>query len=298
MSAPSAAEPRRDYLAYASMLAATSLWASAFIAMKYVLESFHPITMVFLRMAVASAFCLLLFPLARPRVNYRPDDWKWILAMVLCEPCFYFIFEAYALKYTSASQAGMLVATMPVFVGLGAWIVLKEKLAPIVWAGCAIAIIGVIWLNLGAVADQHAPRPVLGNTLELIAMLFGGGYAVCVRRLSANYSPVFLTSMQVWGGLIFFAPGLLLPGAGIPWDAPRAAWLAIIYLGLLMSFAAYSLYNFSLKRLPAGQVSVYLNLIPVFTLLMGMVILGERLTPMQYLASALVLGGVIISQRR
>lgn len=291
-------ESKPDYLAYGAMLAATLLWASAYIAMKYALRSFHPITMVFLRMAVASAFCLVLVPVVKLRVNYQPGDWKWLAAMVLCEPCLYFIFEGYALKYTSASQAGMLVSTMPVFVGLGAWIVLKEKLAPIVWAGCILAIAGVVWLNIGAVADAHAPRPILGNSLELIAMLFGGGYAVCVRRLSANYSAVFLTSMQVWGGFIFFLPGLLLPGAGIPWEAPLAAWLSVIYMGLFMSFGAYSLYNFSLKRMPAGKVSVYLNLIPVFTLAMGMIILGERLTPMQYAASAIVLLGVIVSQRK
>lgn len=287
-----------DYLAYSSMVCATLLWASAYIVMKYTLRNFHPITMVFLRMAVASVFCLAIIPLVKIRVNYQSGDWRWLAALALCEPCFYFIFEAYAIKYTSASQAGMLVATMPLFVGLGAWLVLKEKLAPIVWAGCAIAIVGVIWLNIGAVADEHAPRPILGNSLELIAMIFGGGYAVCARRLSTNYSPVFITSVQVWSGFIFFLPGLLLPGAGIPSDAPLSAWLGVIYMGLFMNFGAYSLYNLSLKRMPAGKASVYLNLIPVFTLIMGVVILGERLTLMQYAASALVLAGVLISQRR
>ena len=288
----------KNYPAYAAMLGATLLWGSGYIVMKYVLRSFHPMTAVFLRMAVASIFCLAIIPIVKIRASYQPGDWKWLLVMVLCEPCLYFIFEGYALRYTSASQAGMLVATMPLFVGLGAWLALKEKLAPIVWMGCVLAVAGVVWLNLGAVASEHAPRPILGNCLELIAMIFGGGYAVCVRRLSVNYCPIFLTSVQVWAGAIFFFPGIFLPGGAIPVDAPLLAYAGIAYMGLCMSFVAYSLYNFSLERLPAGQASIYLNLIPVFTLVMGMIILGERLTLMQYAASALVLGGVIISQRR
>lgn len=291
-------EGNPDYRAYAAMLVATLLWASAYVAIKYVLRDFTPLTIIFLRMCVASAFCLVFIPLVKVRVAYQPGDWRWLLAMVLCEPCLYFIFEGYALKFTSASQAGMLIATMPVFVGLGAWIALKEKLSRMVWAGCILAIAGVIWLNLGAVADEHAPRPILGNSLELVAMLFGGGYAVCVRRLSSNYSPVFLTAVQAWGGFLFFLPLALSPLGGFPKDAPLSSWLSIAYLGLFMSFGAYSLYNYSLKRMPAAKVSIYLNLIPVFTLAFGMLILGERLTPMQYIASALVLGGVIISQRR
>lgn len=288
----------KNYAAYASMLGATLLWGSGYIVMKYILRSFHPMTVVFLRMSVASVFCLAIIPIVKIRISYQPGDWKWLLVMVLCEPCLYFIFEGYALRYTSASQAGMLVATMPMFVGMGAWLVLKEKLAPIAWAGCALAVLGVIWLNIGAVASEYAPRPIFGNCLQLIAMSFGGGYAVCVRKLSANYSPIFITSLQVWAGAIFFFPGLFLPGGGIPQGAPLLAFAGIAYLGLAMSFVAYSLYNFSLERMPAAQASVYLNLIPVFTLVFSMIILGERLSGTQILASVLVLGGVIISQRK
>ncbi len=77
-----------------------------------------------------------------------------------------------------------------------------------------------------------------------------------------------------------------------------AGWLSVTYLGIGVSLGAYGLYNFSITRMPAAKASMYMNLIPVFTLIFGMIILGERLTPMQWLASALVLGGVIISQSR
>lgn len=291
-------ETPRDYHAYAAMFCACLLWGSAYITTKYILRVFEPVTVIFLRMSVASLCCIVLVPLFRIRVNYQAGDWKWFLLMVLCEPGLYFLFESHALTYTSASQAGMLVATIPIFVGIGAGIFLKENLPRQAWIGCLVAAAGVIWLNAGAVADEHAPRPILGNSLELIAMVFGSAFAICARRLSRNYSPLFLTAVQAWGGFLFFLPLVLSPIGGFPSDAPISSWLCTVYLGLAISVGAYGLYNYSFKRLPAGQVSIYLNLIPVFTLGLGMLVLGERLTMPQYLACALVLGGVIISQRR
>ena len=74
--------------------------------------------------------------------------------------------------------------------------------------------------------------------------------------------------------------------------------LSVVYLGTCISLGAYGLYNFGVSRLPAGQASAFINLIPVITLLMGRVLLGDQLTPQQYAASALVLVGVLLSQGR
>ena len=110
---------------------------------------------------------------------------------------------------------------------------------------------------------------------------------------------MFITAVQAWAGVVFFFPALFLPGMGLPQGgATPLAWASIVYLGLGVSVGAYSLYGFSISRMPAARASMFMNLIPVFTLIFSMIILGERLAPSQYMASALVLGGVLISQRR
>ncbi len=72
--------------------------------------------------------------------------------------------------------------------------------------------------------------------------------------------------------------------------------LAVIYLGAGITLGAYGLYNYALSQLPAGRVSVFINLIPVFTVMLGFMLLGERFTPTQFAASILILTGVIVSQ--
>jgi drug/metabolite transporter (DMT)-like permease len=74
--------------------------------------------------------------------------------------------------------------------------------------------------------------------------------------------------------------------------------MAVIYLGAVITLGAYGLYNFGLKHIPASQASAYVNLIPVFSVLMGWMMLGESFTGTQCLATVLVMAGVYISQRR
>lgn len=72
--------------------------------------------------------------------------------------------------------------------------------------------------------------------------------------------------------------------------------LALIYLGTLVTFIAYGLYNFGVSRIPVSQASAYINLIPVFAVILGFTILGERFTNQQYLATLVVFTGVVVSQ--
>lgn len=288
----------RDYSGIVAAFFATILWGGAYVAMKFSLQVFHPMSMIFLRLAIAAIICLPFFPAIIKGQNYIKGDWRFFLLLILCEPCLYFIFEGYALKYTSASQAGMLVSTLPICVGIFGYFLLKEKISRTGWAGCLIAISGAVWLSMAAVADEHAPDPVFGNFLEFCAMVFASLYAVCVRHLATNYSAVFITALQACGGALFFLPVMFIPGMGLPENIPLSGWLSVLYLGVGISIGAYGLYNFSITRMPAAKASMYMNLIPVFTLLFGMLILGERLTGPQWFASALVLGGVVISQSR
>lgn len=281
-----------------ALLLSALLWASSYIVMKWVLDYFHPVGMTALRMLLAGGCFLFFIPLFRGNVSYKRGDWKWFLLMAAGEPCLYFLFETYALTLTTASQAGAVAAILPVFVALGAAITLKEHMSRSGWIGAGLSIAGVLWLSLAAESSEKAPAPLLGNFLEACAMLFAAVYSLCSRRLSRTYPPLFITAVQSWIGALFFFPALFVPGVGLPRNVPPLAWAGLIYLGAFISLAAYGLYNFGLSRLKAGNASLYINLIPVFALIMGMVILGERLTLQQYPACALVLAGLFISQRR
>jgi len=289
-------DTRRRLPAFCLILAML-LWASSFVALKLAFRGYHPMQVIFGRMFIAS-LCFLPFLPSFRKINWRKRDLKFLLVMAICEPCLYFLFEARALELTSASQAGMITAILPLLVAILAWSVLREKISRRTLAGFSLAICGALWLSLAGEASEAAPNPLLGNFFEFLAMICAAGYTVSLKHLSANYPPLFLTAFQAFLGSLFFFPFLLLPGVGFPMSLEAGPALATIYLGTVITFGAYACYNFGVSRIPASQAAGYINLIPVFSVLLGMLILGETLNVSQWLACGLVFGGVWLSSRR
>lgn len=287
-------EKTRRLLPVFCLILAMLLWASSFVALKLAFRGYHPMQVIFGRMIIASIFFVPFIPAFR-KLNWRRRDIKYLLIMAICEPCLYFIFEAKALELTSASQAGMITAMLPLLVAMLAWACLKERISRQSLLGFSLAICGAIWLSLASETSSNAPQPLLGNFYEFLAMVCAAGYTVSLKHLTTNYPPLFLTAFQAFLGSLFFFPFLLLPDIGLPagWETVPA--LSVIYLGTFITFGAYGCYNFSVSRIPASQAAGYVNLIPVFGVVLGMLILGDSLNFWQWLACGVVFCGVWLS---
>jgi len=278
----------------ACLVLAMALWGSSFVALKVAFAELPPLWVIFARMALGSLVFLAAWRW-RGRMAYRAGDWKYLLGLAVCEPCLYFIFEALALQNTSASQAGMITALLPLLVAVGAFIFLRERISHANLAGFVLAVLGAVWLSLASEADVHAPAPLLGNFFEFLAMLCAMGYVLILKFLSERYSAFLLTAMQAFVGALFFLP-VAAWSAPLPTMISLTGLVAVVYLGVLITVGAYGLYNFAVSRLPASQATAFVNLIPFFTLLIAALTLGERLNMQQLLAAGLVFAGVALSQ--
>lgn len=277
-----------------ALLVAMVLWGSSFVALKYGFQEMHPLLIIFGRMAVAS-LCFLPFSRSFFRMGLRRHHLLPLVTMCLCEPCFYFLFESAALVHTTASQAAMITTMLPLMVAISAGFFLGERIAVRTVFGFTIAATGAMWLSISAKETAQAPNPMLGNFLEFMAMICAAGYTILMKRLSKELHPFFLTGIQAFVGTFFFLPVLLIPSVQ---DTCLSfnGWIVILYLGTVVSVGAYGLYNFGISRIPAGQASAFVNLIPVFTIIISFLVLDERLTSWQWLASGLVMTGVFLSQ--
>ena len=278
-----------------SLLAATLLWGSSFIALKWAFMYYDPMVIIFGRMVVASTGFALFHRYLGGNVRQK-GDLLLLMTMALCEPCLYFVFEAMALQRTTASQAGMITAMFPLLVALGAHIFLKEKIRSWAVAGFIVATVGVFILSLSGSPSSEAPDPVTGNILELMAMVSSTGYTLLLKKLSSRYNPFFLTAFQSFSGSVFFLPALFLPSTVIPETVEKTPVLLTVYLGLFVSVGAYGLFNFGVSRIPATQAIAFVNLTPVFAVVLACAILGEKFNSTQYMASLLVLAGVFMCQ--
>ena len=288
-------EETRRLLPVFSLILAMLLWASSFVALKLAFRGFHPMQVIFGRMFIAS-LCFAIFIPSFRKINWRRQDLKYLLVMAGCEPCLYFLFEAKALELTSASQASMITAMLPLLVAILAWRLLKEQISRQTMIGFALAILGACWLSLASDTSADAPNPLLGNFCEFLAMVCAAGYTVSLKHLTSNYPPLFLTAFQAFIGSLFFFPFLLLPDVGFTASWETGPLLAVLYLGTFITFGAYGCYNYSLSRIPASKAAGYVNLIPVFGVILGMIVLGETLNSAQWLACGVVFSGLWLSR--
>ncbi len=292
---------RSRFVYYLALSVAVVIWGSSFPALKIALSQFSPVQVVAGRMVTSALICL---PVMRSLWHILRNDRKTLrilLFAVLCEPCIYFLFEGYALRFTTASQAGLVMAVLPAAVALGAWIFLRERLPVTTWLGFVCSFAGVLALSFGAQVSESAPNPLLGNFLELMAILCGAVYVVSAKYLSRRLNAIQLTASMSYAGAVFFSSLCLLPQTLEPvtLEVALPSWMplaCIIYLGVAVMFLGYGLYNFALTGMPAGQATAFMNLVPVCSLLMGVFFLQEHMTLIQYAAAAVVVGGVALSQ--
>ena len=279
-----------------AVIAAVVLWGGSFSTMRLALDALHPWSVMWLRMIIALICILPLYKTVNLSV-YRRGEWKLLLPAVILQPCLYFWLESTALGLTTSAQAGVISASVPLLVAVGAWIVLKEPLTRQIVLGLTLSLAGVAVLTLGGQATQNAPSPLLGNSLEFLAMVCAAGNMVLIRLLGRRYSAWTLTVMQVATGSLFFSPGLVHLMA-VPAEVFTVQLVTIlVFLGAGVTLGAFSLYNWAITRMPAGTASAHINLIPVIAVGCGFAFLGETMTLIQIVAAGLVLFSVLMTQR-
>lgn len=288
--------PRRNRIVPLLCLAgAVVFWGTSFAATKQALDTFTPMTVIWLRMAIATVvFAPAWFFVPKPA--YRKGDLGWLVLVALLQPCVYYLAEGYAVQLTTSSAAGVISAIVPLLVAAGAWMFLRERLTLRAAAAIAISLIGVAMLSIGGNAQASAPNPVLGNMLELVAMAAAAGSMLAIKHLSSRYNAWFLTGVQAAVGAVFFLPGALA-GSPASWSAaPASAWASVAYLGVAVSLGAFGLYNTAVARMPANRAALSINLVPAVALLTGWLARGETLTGLQLVACAIIVGAVVLAE--
>ena len=282
--------------AYSALSLCMLFWGLSFVATKIALESITTFTLIFARFAVGGClFLVIMAVFGFPRFTRR-DHGKALLT-ALFEPGLYFVFETIGLQHTTAPKAALIIATIPVVVLVFATLLLKERTRAGGLFGMGISLAGIAILITGDPKFSWVlGGRLLGDLLIFGAVISAACYIVCARGLGKDHSALEFTGMQVIYGALLYVPAFL-------WELPYLEWSAIstrslgslVFLTLFATVGAFLCYNYALSTVPATKASVFINAIPVVTVMAAWAILGETLTLMQALGGALVLIGVFLT---
>lgn len=287
-------EQKAGFAPILAVLTAIFLWSGSFSATRIALGEMSPMSIMWIRMTAGFLIFLPFFGKVRP-INYRKGDWKVLIPMALFQPCLYFLLESNALRFTTSSQAGVISSCVPLLVAVMAWLFLSEKLTFNIIIGLVISCVGVAVLTLGSASDENAGNPLLGNLMEMLAMVCAASNMALIKKLSSRYNTWTLTGMQVLAGSIFFLPGAFSL-SNINWTTELV--ISMVYLGCFVTLGAFGLFNWGMGRMSATKATAFINLIPVTAVFLGWLILNEKLSPIQSAGAITVIGGVLLSQTK
>ncbi len=284
-------DDRPPLSAYAAAIGMTFAFGLSFVATKTALRGFEPLLIALLRFALAGAILWVVWRLRPGRERVTRRDLARLALIGFVSLTVYFSFENTGIARTSASEAAILIATIPIFVAVLGTFTQGERTKPRQWAGILLSFGGIVALVLAAGAA--AGGSLTGNLLVLAASLSAAVYALLARRLLVSRSALFVTAWQNLFGALFMAPLALVEAfvAGVRRPTGEAVG-GVLFLTLVCSIVAYLLLNYAFRFLPANRVSVFINLTPIVAVASAYVLLGERLTFPQAVAAIVVVAGV------
>lgn len=233
-------------------------------------------------------------------IKIRLEKRKLVLLslVALFQPILYFMFETFGLNLTSSSEAGMMIAIIPIFVTIIGSLILKEKPTTVQIVFISISVTGIILIQVFK-AGGGLTGSTVGFVLLLMAVLSAAFFNIVSRKASSISTPFEVTYVMMLAGagafnIIYLIQLAFENRVGDYLSNLRHVELVLplVYLGLVASIGGFFLVNYTLGKLPAHVSSIYSNLSTIVAIGAGALILHEQLQFYHYLGSALILIGV------
>lgn len=277
------------------LLVATLLWSGNIVLGKAVSGSIPPITLSYVRWTIA----LILFtPICWHELkNYKQKIINnWITFSLLgVTGLMGFNMSVYAaLQYTSAINVGLINSFSPAYVTLLSLLFLKEDIGIKQWLGIIISFIGTVWvISSGNWQVLYSFTFNIGDILVLFGIFLWGIYSLVLKTYGNIVPQKIILIASIGMGLVFTLPLIIFENyqLGLIWIQKLNVYhyLSFLYFGIFPTIVAFLFFNRGIIKIGPSKASVFMNFIPIYTTILGILFLQEILA-----YSHIIIGGVLI----
>jgi len=277
---------------YLLLLLLSAIWGASFLFIKIGVAEMGPLTFAMLRVMIGSAILLLVLAARRERLPRDRALWRHFLVTGLFNALIPFSLIAWGTQYIPSGLSAILNATTPIFTLILAALFGDERLR-------LGRVLGVL-LGFGGIAVLTYPQLQQGFQASLwgeLAVVLGSlSYAIAIvyaRRHLAEQPPLTNSLGQLLMGSLLFIPFAL---GEQPWTQ-HPSWRAVgalLALSIVGTALAYLIYYRLIRELGATATALVTNIVPVFGIFWGWLILSERLSWHAFAALAMILAGVVL----
>ena len=275
-------------------------WGGNTIAGRLAIGEVSPMVIVFLRWIIVAALMGMLmrgrlveeWPLARPHLPA-------MIAMSLFGFVGFNILFYIAAYYTSAINLGIIQGSMPALVLAGTVLVFRAKVKLLQLAGILVTIVGVALVAAqGDFANLAKLEINPGDGIMLIASLFYAGYTLALRNRPKLSGLVFFTLLSIISAIASVPAVIYEMAAGTAIWPGLTGWAIVLFISLFPSLLAQIYFMRGVELIGPGRAGVFINLVPIFSAILAVVLLGEPFRWHHAVALVLVLGGIWLSERK
>ena len=303
MSAP--ITPQHPWSFWARLLLVPLIWGMAFVWGKIGADGMEAAAAAFVRYSCATLALLFACWRLEGRLPALPRrQWRGAVLLAVTGVSLYNMMIFGALQSLEASRAALLIALSPALIAVGSTLFLREALGWSRFLGLFLALAGA-WV---VILRGELKHPSLGfgkgEMMMLGAVACWVVYSLYSRRFQVRNQELGLSllAMTTWTSLIgtlmllpLAIPSLmhLKPAASHP-----APWAALALMGLLGTAVAFIWYAEGIQKIGAARTAVFTNLVPVFAVLSSIIFLNEEMHWSLFAGGGLILGGVLLVQRK
>ncbi|NRG19469.1 DMT family transporter [Rhizobiales bacterium] len=278
----------------------TLMWGGNTIAGRLAVGEVSPFAVVLLRWVIVAGLLVAIY--GRQLVAEWVTLKRHLILIVLSATFGFTAFNSLfylAAHSTTALNLGIIQGSMPMFVLLGALIFYRTPITPLQMAGVLITILGVIYISSRGELARLANLEINpGDGLMIIACFFYSAYAVTLRNRPKVPGIVFFTALAVVAA-VTSVPAVVVEASNGSLQWPTAkGWIVVAYIALAPSFLSQIFFMRAIELIGPGRAGVFINLVPIFSSIMAVMLLSEPFRAYHAVALALVLAGIWLSERK
>ena len=290
----------RESTAYAALITASVVWGGSVVAQKIALGAFSAVEVSVFR--GLGALCILI-PLwwwqeqSSMKWDYRDLRILTVLGVGVVGN---HLLILYGLHYIDAGAAGVIIGASPAITAFLSSLILKDVPFGRVWLGCAVSFVGVAFVSGVNASNTSGENPVLGGIFVVLALVSWALYTIGSRQVMQRMSPLtvnwttLLISILIQIPLLWTDQKVLDSGIS---NIPVSGWTALAYVIVFATALGQQAWLYGVSGIGPSRAGVFTNLIPVSSLILSLVILGEALDFVKIIGIVLVLSGVWLVTR-
>lgn len=285
---------------YLLMILSTIFWAGAFIAAKLSAPFIPAFTLTFLRFSIASVILyFIIVKKERGLYKLKKSDIPVFLFTGLIGMFGYHVLFFTAIKYTSAITSSIIGASNPIITALLAIIFLKDRFTLKRIVGILLSFVGVfLTITEGNTSLISSMAFNKGDIIMLSAVFMWAAYSVYSKKVSIRYTPLVLTFYSFVFCSVLLIPFVIYENpVSFIGKVPYYSYLAVLYMSIFPSVIGYLVQQMSIKQIGPSRTSIFINLVPIFSIILSVLLLRESVSLTDIFTTALIIIGVYICQK-